>query len=256
MHNQLHQRAPRWDYTQEFKLVHGDSYKGRPLIGRDTRIDGGVYAGLYSGEALVVDRQRYPEAYHRLQNDVEARISDLKEQGYNLPRNRLIPTAIFKTIRDTMRYSPAEVSILYWSNHSKDGEKVELGNYIHAGVGVCRHQALAVASLLEMYTDSGELPGKVGVDRSKDWNPNGELDEHAWVRYTNSANQVYILDVAQDYFGPLTNRRIEHGGWNYLRPEEQQSRHAAHSAGAAVMHAQTVELPRLTADRPGRHRAV
>ncbi|EKD64692.1 MAG: hypothetical protein ACD_50C00323G0007, partial [uncultured bacterium] len=75
-------------------------------------------------------------------------------------------------------------------------------------------QALLAGYLLEKLTQEGILGGKVSVDRNFIEGRGG----HAWVRYTNSREEVFILDPAQDYKGTLKD--APKNGWDYRRPED------------------------------------
>ena len=104
----------------------------------------------------------------------------------------------------------------------RDGDKVELSVFMAAGVGVCRHQALACAVTLERFKDEGHIRGSISIDRNIRRDPKMEnSDGHAWVRYTSHGGNIMILDVAQNYFGLLKDSSRD-AQWNYMRPEEQQ----------------------------------
>lgn len=219
-----------FDYTEAFSgytfeaTGNGQEYKGRPIIGRDSRISGGVYYGTYQGEAIVIDPEKYPDIYDKWYKEAKQLATD---KG-SIDRNYIL-YSVFRTVKMEMPYSMNGVddvlsSIAKDKGDSKfqDGTKVELSIFMNGHVGVCRHQALAAGVLLERFVDEGYLKGKVSVDRNESWDANGEPEGgHAWVRYTTSADEVYILDVAQDYAGTLEDSK-DNAHWNYLRPEEKQ----------------------------------
>lgn len=89
-----------------------------------------------------------------------------------------------------------------------------MDSYIIAGGGVCRHQALLGAYLLEKLIRDGKIGGKVSIDRNSVQNAG-----HAWIRYTNSKGKVFIIDQAQKYIG-LLNDTDKNGRWFYERPED------------------------------------
>lgn len=226
-----------WGYTVNFKDRHGESYQGRRIIGRDTPIDNGVYFGNYGGEALVVDSNKYPTHYERLLTEVKERASD--DTG-EVVRNKVLD-AVFETVKKAMPYSQKGVDTLLadiarQDGHKefKDGTKVDLSMFIEDGVGVCRHQALAAGLLLEKMKAAGHIRGDISIDRSMSWNPKGERDGHAWVRYTSHSGGVWILDVAQNYNGPLEESEGRRHGWDYLRPEEKRQRSAGHIGPQAL----------------------
>lgn len=205
-----------WNYTRSARDVFGPEYGGRLLISRDMPVRGGVYFGAYGGEAIVVDPQKYPEAYHHYYGLAATRAS---VDGVIKKGNIL--QAVFDTVKVEIQYSRPGVERL--TANIPDGGKIELSSFMKAGVGVCRHQALACAALLERFQDEGHIGGTTSVDRSTTWNPRKDRhDGHAWTRYTPRSGQVVILDVAQDYFGFLEDVDPAEQ-WNYLRPEERQA---------------------------------
>lgn len=210
-----------WRYTQMAHERFGLAFEGRRIISRDARIDGGVYTGTYGGEALVVDTEKYPEAYDRLEDLIEQKVENYTEHGVG--RNSALLRATYDAVLEAMPYSQKAVDEV----NDKFGigsanRKVGLDQYIDAGAGVCRHQALAVGAMLERYIERGELRGQVSIDRSERWSPNDDPSGHAWIRYTNSAGEVHIIDVAQKRIGSLKEltSQCREGEWNYMRPED------------------------------------
>ena len=204
-----------WGYTQAIVKKSGETYQGRRLIGRDSPVDGGVYFGTYGGEAIVVDSEKYPEQYDILfKSVIEKSTVDGKVQ-----KSKVLQ-AVFDTVKDGMQYSQEGVDRI--TRDLPDGDKIELSSFMQEGVGVCRHQALAVAVMLEKMKKEGHISGDISVDRNMQWSPKGEKEGHAWVRYTGSNGVVGILDVAQNNGLVLLQDVDPAAGWNYLRPEEQR----------------------------------
>ena len=51
-------------------------YKGRPIIGHDSPINGGVYVGQHHREAIVVDDKKFPtlnQVYKELEMDIASK---------------------------------------------------------------------------------------------------------------------------------------------------------------------------------------
>lgn len=183
---------------QQNELENGE--KVRPPIGHDTPIEGGAYDGLYGGESIIVDREVYPDGFWSVMDKV------IKEVG--LPNGRidkgLVLDSIYDNVTQAMHYDSDAVKKILESHGGKDGTKIPLDEYIQKGVGVCRHQALFVGQLLEYFCSRGLLAGKVSVERSAmKSKTSGKYDGHAWIRYTNGAGMVYIIDVAQQKIGLL-----------------------------------------------------
>ena len=208
-----------WQYTQKAenvddlrRLIKDDRY----LIGRDTSVLDGIYAGSYGGEAIVVDYNREHEFYDQIADKVVD--ACLKQDG--VIDKSLILETVFKTVTEQMPYSQAGVNELNAKYSIKDYQKVSLAAYAHEGVGVCRHQALLVTTILEILKNRGIVRGTASIDRSIQWPEDGDPEGHAWVRYTNNAGDVYIIDVAQQFIGTLEESQSQSRGWNYLRPGE------------------------------------
>lgn len=229
--------AHRWDYTIFAESQYGDTYGGRRLIGRDEDVRGGVYYGTYSGEAIVVDPEKYPDEYDRYYNiAVDKATIDGKVE-----RSKVLK-AVFDTVTSEMEYSQSGVDGILQDVADRDGtpsfddgKKLELSLFMEAGVGVCRHQALACAALLERFKDEGYIRGAISVDRNERVGVPGQEDGgHAWVRYTSKDGLVQILDVARGYYGLLKNADPnEH--WEYMRPQEKQTVSAMGRIGLTVV---------------------
>lgn len=185
---------------------------GRPIISRDSPINGGVYLGAGPHEALVIDDQKYPEELNRVYNGV---ISQMARQdgksvfqkvfgvvGENLggrQGQKLIDRVEAEVDKLTAKYGP--------------DTKVPINDFIRKKIGYCRHRAVLGAYILERLVKEGHIRGSVSVDR----NEVPGLGGHAWVRWTEPSGQVYILDSAIGYVGSLDTAPAV---WNYRRPGE------------------------------------
>ncbi len=184
--------------------VNRSMYQGRPIIHRDSPVDGGVSLGGYSREAIVVDSKKY-SMLGKLYGIAKERIS----------RGSSVIKAVYDTVKETMPIQNEEaVNELIRKYQIAGDQKVPLDLFLKEGVGVCRHDALTCAALLEMFKTEGYVRGKISVDRNttKDGG-------HEWCRYTAFNGEVYILDVAQRYIGSLRNSERA-GRWPYKRPSD------------------------------------
>lgn len=210
-----------WSYTHE---PPGPSYPGEDHgffpINRDSRINGGVYfVSSRHGEAITVaDKDVFSQQYDRAHQGVLRRAS----LNGTLRPHRL-PRAVFEEVLDTLQYSENKVEELHDSIAAKyrfdelpDGTLVDLGYYLDAGVGVCRHQALASAYLLERLVDTSQLQGEVHVERNMRYHDD-RADGHAWARYCDAAPaaESIVLDIANQYYGPVGGLDAP---WEYQRP--------------------------------------
>lgn len=205
--------SPEWDktiiakdrlsfsplYEEPSKESKNGVWQGRPIIGRDTRINGGVYVGAGEREAVVVDDLKQPElieAYRTLLGRIQGRDTVLR--------------SVFDLTKQLLPYNENTVEQI--TGGFEPDQKVGLSVFVRAKGGVCRHQALLSGYLLEKLKDDGVVRGTASIDRNYVPGEGG----HAWVRYKNSAGEVYIIDPAQNYIG-----RIEDAGegrWFYERP--------------------------------------
>ncbi len=186
-------------------------YQGRPIIGRDRPINKGVYLGESEREAIVVDGKKdqelsavYDELQIRLRNNYQ-------RQGENYKQNLL--SEVWRLVKEKIPYDENNVTRILQKLPEPD-TKVYLSSFF--GGGVCRHQALLAGYLLERLSKDGVVKGKVSVDR----NYVDNLGGHAWARYKNSGGEVFILDPAQNYIGPLDQMSEKQYRWFYERPED------------------------------------
>lgn len=187
-------------------------FKGRLIIGRDTPINGGIYGGAGSREAIVVDDKTdggvLVNSYVHLYNQIA--------NGHNAQKSE-VPIFIlkaFELVRSMMPYDKDKIQQLI-SGRGADAE-MHLSYFIQNRVGICRHQALFVAYLLEKLIQEKKLNGKVSVDR----NSSALMGAHAWARFTTPDKKVFIIDPAQGYVGTLANAPESAWFYQYIsRPE-------------------------------------
>lgn len=224
-----------WGYTksaQEVARIRQEierqaGRKERHTIGRDTPLAEGVYEGSYGGEAIVVNLESEPDTfnyYYEL-----ARQRAINQTTGQIDKS-LIMQSVFDTVRATMRYDQAAVDNIFQRGlKGRNGAKIALSAYINEGVGVCRHQALFAGALLERFKVDGLVRGQVSVDRNmvrRSSDMDDKYDGHAWVRYTNSVGNVFIIDVAQKKIDSLENLMAQRAAnpsttWEYARPEDK-----------------------------------
>jgi len=184
-------------------------FRNRRIIGRDVPINKGVYLGGSSREAIVVDDEKMPTLdilYGDLQWNIKSRGGDYKTESLS---------EVFKLVSKELPFSETEVARIAREKQLEPDDKIGIDVYIGRG-GVCRHQALLCAYLLERLCHDGYLGGKVSVDRNYVEGKGG----HAWCRYTSKSGKVFILDVAQGYKGHIEDVDTK-WQWFYKRPGEK-----------------------------------
>ena len=100
----------------------------------------------------------------------------------------------------------------------KPNTKVYLGAYLKvkngqsSGGGVCAHQALLVAHLMERLKEEGLVKGTISFERNQLLGDRA----HAWVRHTDDKGEKWVIDPAQDHFGWL----VDEAKWEYRRSKD------------------------------------
>lgn len=187
-------------YEESDREALNGYYRGRPIIGRDTPINGGVYNGTFE-EAIVVDDTNELETpvYNRLYNKLIQRRELASKRGEGFKKGVL--GDVFDIASESLPYDAKKVVDINQKHGITMGRKTSLALYIEEGAGVCRHQALLAGYLIERLINEGKLHGQVSVDRSYVKGKGG----HAWVRYVTSKDQVGVLDPANGYIGLIEN---------------------------------------------------
>lgn len=191
-------------------------FKGREIIRRDSRIDGGVCLGAHGREAIVVDWRHEANpgtarSLAALYNEAVNRATD--EQGFH--RGRALQ-AVYNTVNEHfIERTPTGIERTNRYVGARSDDKVHIDCFISARTGVCRHMALVCAAILERMADEGLVRGHASHDR----NSIPGQGAHAWCRYTSSVGEVFILDPMQGFFGTLKESQ-ELEAWNYARPED------------------------------------
>lgn len=198
-------------YYEEKGFLRKERYfQGRPIIGRDRKINGGVYLGGSAREAIVVDGKKDP-ALEQVYQELLSRRRNAQLNGK--PFKDGILEEVWNLVSQVMPYNEARVRQINQSLSAPD-TKIYLSEFI--GGGVCRHQALLAGYLLERLCNENLLGGRASIDRNFVEGQGG----HAWVRYTNSAGEVIIIDPAQRYIGRLNEMSEDNNRWFYERPED------------------------------------
>lgn len=186
----------------------------RLIIGRDTPINKGVYVGASEREAVVVDDQK-DEPLHTAYGDLLIALGKLRDQ-YRTATETILQE-VYQLVLKKIPYNAEMADRIMQAAGSNDG-RVALGSYITSHGGVCRHEALLAGYLIERLIGDGKIGnetlgefGRVSVDRNAIHGKGG----HAWVRYEDDKNQVWVIDAAQQYCGRLDD--VPEEAWFYER---------------------------------------
>jgi len=197
-------------YEEKGILRKEKKFKGREIIGRDKKINKGVYLGAGAREAIVVDGDKDPALDKIFEELLEMR-SKAQEKGKSFKEGVLID--VWSLVKTVIPFNVTKADEIE-SNLEEPDTKIYLSAYI--GGGVCRHQALLTGYLLERLCEQRLIGGRVSIDRNYVPGKGG----HAWVRYKNSIGEIYILDSARNYIGKLSDVSESSGRWFYERPED------------------------------------
>jgi hypothetical protein len=186
-------------------------YRNHPIIGRRSpTMRNGVYGTQNSEFVLVDDKSRL------LKFVVEDFMQTLPsgEDAVTLSP-QMILKQIVRRVGNVMRYDLKETERLSSPHYDKKG-MIDLSEYVERGVGVCRHQALLAALLIETVIERGYLTGRASVERNHDLEANGA---HAWAVYKSDTAEDVIVDVAQNFVGSR-KRAQQEGRWRYIVANE------------------------------------
>ena len=216
-------RDGRWSRSRKAQERIGKRrFLNRHLIKRDTPVLDGVYIFQYSGEAIIVDAN----------SPILQKLYDIIYQSSGWDEHSIIKTtydaiwllftkkqAEIDAQHQTDLAAPSYIEVVNELAEQFYGDReVSLDLFLETKIGVCRHRALAVAALLEMFKEEGLISGQISIDRSgKDEYGDGG---HAWARYTDEDGVVWILDASMDYFGRLMDSPPD--GWEYFRPTDKR----------------------------------
>lgn len=186
-------------YEEPDRESQNGYYLGRPIIGRDTPINGGIYVGGGEREAIVVDDSKGDSPL----NDVYTELLSVRQRAVKRGENfkGTLLSHVFDLVKDRLPYSPRKVNQVAIIRRLKPDDPVSLDTYIQMGGGVCRHQALLAAYLLERLKKEGIVRGSVSIDRNYVKGRGG----HAWVRYVNSAGILFVIDPARELISEIRN---------------------------------------------------
>lgn len=143
-------------------------YRGRPLIGPGTRINGGVSFGDGARAAVVIDfntDERLTKAY----NEFAASLRAQRPDGAFRLGDVVSSLTDFCATRLGGRPAnlPKLVDTFLDNNKINDGRKVAAGVFLHAGIGGHDVRAVVVGAFLERMIDQEILGGVVEVRRNR-----------------------------------------------------------------------------------------
>jgi hypothetical protein len=193
-------------YQESDKAALDGYFLGRPILTRNAKeIDGGIYLGASTREAIVVDGESevMDKAYDRLVRKLEK---------LKAPDEKRILEMVKDHVRKEMPYDGKKTEAI--SAPYKGDKPVDLSTYIENRAGVCRHQCLLSAYLVEKLIMAGILNGRAGVERNSERKVGG--DAHAWAIFESSgSDEKYVIDASHDFVGTKREAKQRRNGWDY-----------------------------------------
>jgi hypothetical protein len=189
----------------EEKLAKGDTFEiGTKLGPNGHLIAGGVSTGRSGGREIIRVDLTKDAALRQLYNLIiqEAGISGRNGALRGAERGDLLKR-IFDTVKKHIQYDDYAAKELEQRYANKE---VLLGEAVIDKGGVCRHQGIVSAALLEHFIQEGYLTGQAYYFRGPG---------HGWAIYRTSAGQFIVFDVAQNYLGPMEGKKHYGGGGRY-----------------------------------------
>jgi hypothetical protein len=190
-------------------------YRNHPIIGRkSSSVRGGVY-GTRSSEFIVID-----DKSRLLKKVVDDFMETLPsgDDAETLSTMSILQRINFR-VANVLRYDLERAERISEPHYGHKG-LIDLSEYVEHGVGVCRHQALLAAHLIEEVIDKGYLKGRVGVERNHDLEANGA---HAWAVYKSDTSEDVIVDPANHFVGSRKRAQKE-GRWRYVVAQDDDNR--------------------------------
>lgn len=198
------------NYGEEDEVAPYGYYMNHPVLGRESRtVSDGVYLGGSSREAIVVDSKStiLRDVYERLASEFRRALS-----GNETLEARSALLQVMRRVQDVMPYNGDRTDEI--SQRYKGDMLVGLSTYVKEKAGVCRHQGLLAAFIIENLISDGFLPGSVGVERNTVEDRGGT---HAWAIYKTSENgkqESVVVDPAQSFVGTKEQANKD-GRWEY-----------------------------------------
>ncbi len=160
-------------------------------------------------EAIVVDGKSaaVKQVYANIASDLQLSI----ERNDTL-LTRAVLLKVMREVQEVMPYDEQRAEYISWEHH--DDKLIGLSTYVKERAGVCRHQGLLAAYLIERLIKDDYMTGSVGIERNTVEVMGGT---HAWAVYktlVNGTEEVIVVDPAQRFVGTKVQAQSE-GRWEY-----------------------------------------
>jgi len=193
-------------------------YQGRHIINRYSSINGGVCMGEGQREAFFID---FDDGTCPLASDLYGRvIKDMVDQRKgDCSDDDLALRLTYEHIKEAMPFGNVRFLKELLKRFDRaygllNDKTIPIDAFIANNVAVCRHYAVASAGILERLSQHHLIDGTARVNRNSMY-----LGGHAWCRYERKDGQVDIVDIMQEFQGPLKDS-LKDAKWFYSRPDD------------------------------------
>lgn len=203
------------NYGQKDETAPYGYYMNHPILGRASRsVENGVYLNeVYRngqvGDAIVIDSRS--DILRGVYDDFIKELKQKSDTTANLPSESILLKVVQK-VQEVMPYDGAKID----ASREKINydQLISLSTFIKERAGVCRHQGLLAAYIIERLINDGQLTGSVGIERNyiEDFG-----ESHAWAVYKTRSggnSQVIVVDPAGSFVGTKKQAQKE-SFWNY-----------------------------------------
>lgn len=213
-HRALNDIKNRFDFGDKDGTAPEGYYKNHIIIGRNTNTvkDGVYFTTNPNSEAVVVDDKS--RALQEVAQNMLVRV-ERKFGKQPTVNTELILKLVNDYTASVMSYDLKKTEKLSSPYYQNNG-LICLSEYVAQGVGVCRHQCLLAAFLMETLAEEQIIMGRPGVERNHDIDAHGA---HAWAVFKTPAGQTFVVDPAQHFVGTKEKARRQHR-WKYDLPTD------------------------------------
>lgn len=166
-------------------------FNGRPIIGESTTINRGVYLGVFPQEALVVDERH--GSLRPIFYELVSSITNLDRQGRLNEHEVLAQMCALVTRR--IRFSPDGFEELVEKEGLEADNKTSLDLFLHAQIGLARHQVLLAGYLIERLKKRGVISGYLSLDG----NVSDDFAQDDRLIYTSPSGRLFVFDPLKSY---------------------------------------------------------
>lgn len=225
------------DEAKRIGALDANKYSGQhkklEIINRHKPVlDGSVDLRAYASgrEANVVDStdREYSVEYERLYKSLLHNLAETRKKQNGIYSDADVMKAAYSAVQSVMTYDLEKVNAIVDREIMSAGSRdINIGLFIREGTGICRHMGLAAAWVLNRASQSRILSRRDAAVSEANSIPE-KRSGHEWARFVSANGEVFIIDPAYKYVGPLADvPELEAKGhplWDeyFTSPEERE----------------------------------